>query len=107
MGDVTHILNAIAQGDPTAAGQLLPLVYDELRKLAESWLAKTPPGQTLQSTALVHEAYLRLVGGNACFFAPVAAREPSRLSSRWPGGGATPGFVSRRRICLMRRTFVS
>src|SRR5437763_3558327 len=63
MNDVTHWLNAIDQGDPHAAGQLLPLVYDELRKLAARRLAHEKPGQTLQPTALVHEAYLRLVGG--------------------------------------------
>ncbi|HKB41555.1 MAG TPA: ECF-type sigma factor [Gemmataceae bacterium] len=61
MGDVTHILGAIEQGDPSAAEQLLPLVYDELRKLAAQKLAQEKPGQTLQATALVHEAYLRLV----------------------------------------------
>jgi RNA polymerase sigma factor (TIGR02999 family) len=62
MSDVTHILSAIEQGDPHAAEQLLPLVYDELRKLAAQKLALEKPGQTLQATALVHEAYLRLVG---------------------------------------------
>jgi RNA polymerase sigma factor (TIGR02999 family) len=62
MSDVTEILNAIEQGDPHAAEQLLPLVYDELRKLAAGKLAHEKPGQTLQATALVHEAYLRLVG---------------------------------------------
>jgi len=61
MHDVTQILNAIEQGDPTAAEQLLPLVYDELRKLAAQKMAQENPGQTLQATALVHEAYLRLV----------------------------------------------
>ena len=63
MGDVTRILSAIEQGDPSAAEQLLPLVYDELRQLAAQRLAHEQPGQTLQATALVHEAYLRLVGG--------------------------------------------
>ena len=62
MTDVTHILSAIEQGDPHAAEQLLPLVYDELRQLAAQKLAQEKPGQTLQATALVHEAYLRLVG---------------------------------------------
>jgi RNA polymerase sigma factor (TIGR02999 family) len=62
MSAVTQILNAIEQGDPSAAGQLLPLVYDELRQLAVQKLAQEKPGQTLQATALVHEAYLRLVG---------------------------------------------
>ena len=61
MNDVTHILSAIEQGDPRAVEQLLPLVYDELRKLAAARLAEEKPGQTLQATALVHEAYLRLV----------------------------------------------
>jgi RNA polymerase sigma factor (TIGR02999 family) len=63
MSDVTRILSAIEQGDPHAAEQLLPMVYDELRKLAAQKLAQEKPGQTLQATALVHEAYLRLVGG--------------------------------------------
>jgi RNA polymerase sigma factor (TIGR02999 family) len=62
MTDVTRILSAIEQGDPTAAEQLLPLVYDELRKLAARKMAAEKPGQTLQATALVHEAYVRLVG---------------------------------------------
>ena len=61
MSEVTHILSAIEQGDPSAAAQLLPLVYDELRQLAAQRLAHEKPGQTLQATALVHEAYLRLV----------------------------------------------
>src|SRR5687767_5405985 len=61
MSEVTRILHAIEQGDPHAAGQLLPLVYDELRRLAAQKLAQEKPGQTLQATALVHEAYLRLV----------------------------------------------
>jgi RNA polymerase sigma factor (TIGR02999 family) len=61
MSDITQILSAIEQGDPHAAEQLLPLVYDELRKLAAQKLAHEKPGQTLQATALVHEAYLRLV----------------------------------------------
>jgi RNA polymerase sigma factor (TIGR02999 family) len=61
MSEVTRILSAIEEGDPHAAEQLLPLVYDELRKLAAQRLAEEKPGQTLQATALVHEAYLRLV----------------------------------------------
>jgi RNA polymerase sigma factor (TIGR02999 family) len=61
MSEVTRILSAIEQGDPHAAEQLLPLVYDELRKLAAQKLAQEKPGQTLQATALVHEAYLRMV----------------------------------------------
>ena len=63
MIDVTHILLRMESGDLSAAGQLLPLVYEELRKLAAAKLAHEQPGQTLQATALVHEAYLRLVGG--------------------------------------------
>ena len=62
MKEVTRILNAIEAGDPQAAAQLLPLVYDELRRLAAQRLAQEKPGQTLEPTALVHEAYLRLVG---------------------------------------------
>src|SRR3954451_21044817 len=80
MPDVTQVLNAIEQGDPRAAAELLPLVYDELRKLAAAHLADEKPGQTLQPTALVHEAYVRLVspepdqhwGGRAHFFAAAA-----------------------------------
>jgi RNA polymerase sigma factor (TIGR02999 family) len=80
MNDVTRILAAIEKGDPRAADQLLPLVYDELRKLAARRLAHEKPGQTLQATALVHEAYLRLVGsdpartwdGRGHFFAAAA-----------------------------------
>src|SRR6058998_640869 len=63
MSAVTRILSLIETGDPQAADRLLPLVYDELRKLAAAKLAQEKPGQTLQATALVHEAYLRLVGG--------------------------------------------
>src|SRR5213078_3499048 len=62
MNDVTRILSAIGQGDPRAAEQLLPLVYGELRRLAAEKMAQERAGQTLQATALVHEAYLRLVG---------------------------------------------
>jgi RNA polymerase sigma factor (TIGR02999 family) len=80
MSDVTRILSAIEQGDPHAAEQLLPLVYDELRRLAAQKLAGEKPGQTLQATALVHEAYLRLTGtegtrlwnGRAHFFRAAA-----------------------------------
>src|SRR6476661_5263122 len=82
MSDVTRILSAIETGDPHAAEQLLPLVYDELRKLAAQRLANEKPGQTLDATALVHEAYLRLVGDRQFasrrhFFA--AAAEAMRL----------------------------
>jgi RNA polymerase sigma factor (TIGR02999 family) len=63
MNEVTRILSAVDQGDPQAAEQLLPLVYDELRKLAAQKLVNEKPGQTLQATALVHDAYIKLVGG--------------------------------------------
>src|SRR6185295_6352448 len=80
MSDVTLILSQIESGDPSAAEKLLPLVYDELRKLAAAKLAHENPGQTLQPTALVHEAYLRLIGcgevaaweGRRHFFAAAA-----------------------------------
>lgn len=82
MHEVTRLLSAIEEGDPQAAGQLLPLVYDELRRLAAQNLAQEKPGQTLDGTALVHEAYLRLVGDRQFmsrrhFFA--AAAEAMRL----------------------------
>jgi RNA polymerase sigma factor (TIGR02999 family) len=76
MEDVTRLLSAIDQGDPQAAARLLPLVYAELRKLAAAKLAREKPGQTLQATALVHEAYLRLVDG-----------ERRGLSPSWNGRG--------------------
>ena len=83
MSDVTQILNAIEQGDPAAAGQLLPLVYDELRRLAAVQLAREQPGQTLEATALVHEAYLRLVGdqqfANRRHFFAAAAQAMRRI----------------------------
>ena len=63
MSDFTRLIDAAAAGDPHAAAELLPLVYDELRKLAAQKLVQEKPGQTLQATALVHEAYVRLVGG--------------------------------------------
>src|SRR6478735_9066762 len=80
MSDVTRLLDSAASGDPRAAAELLPLVYDELRKLASARIAGEKPGQTLQATALVHEAYLRLVGpadspkwnGRGHFFAAAA-----------------------------------
>jgi len=78
MSDVTQILMAIDNGDPRAAEQLLPLVYDELRKLAAQRLAQEKPGQTLQATALVHEAYLRL--------APIRDESPSS-ETRWNSRG--------------------
>ncbi len=64
VGPVTQMLRAASDGDPRAAADLLPLIYDELRKLAQARMAKTPPGNTLQPTALVHEAYLRLIGSD-------------------------------------------
>jgi RNA polymerase sigma factor (TIGR02999 family) len=79
MSDVTRILLAIEQGDAKAADELLPLVYEELRRLAAQKMSREPPGQTLQATALVHEAYIRLVGsqdqnwsGRTHFFAAAA-----------------------------------
>lgn len=102
MSDVTRILSAIEQGDPVAAEELLPLIYDELRKLAAWKLAREPPGQTLQATALVHEAFLRLVGdspkkrweGRGYFFAAAAEAmrrilvENARRKKRIKHGGA-------------------
>jgi RNA polymerase sigma factor (TIGR02999 family) len=64
MSDVTHILERVSKGDGSAAAELLPLVYDELRRVAAHKMSLQPPGQTLQATALVHEAYLRLVGSD-------------------------------------------
>jgi RNA polymerase sigma factor (TIGR02999 family) len=101
MTDVTRILTAIEQGDPSAADQLLPLVYDELRRLAAAKLADEAPGQTLQATALVHEAYVRLVGdgptggwaGRRQFFAAAAEAmrrilvERARRKGRQKHGG--------------------
>src|SRR3954470_20161967 len=78
MNDFTQILSAIEQGDPGAADRLLPLVYEELRKLAAQRLAQEQPGQTLQATALVHEAYLRLVGG---------PRDEDAGAAAWNGRG--------------------
>src|SRR5437763_5002502 len=79
MSEVTRILSAIEQGDPHAAEQLLPLVYDELRRLAAQKLAQEKPGQTLQATALVHEAYLRLVAS--------PGREPGASEPHWNSRG--------------------
>ena len=97
MSDVTHILSQIESGDPAAAEQLLPLVYDELRKLAAARLALEKPGQTLQATALVHEAYLRLVGpdqsrpfeGRAHFFAAAAEAMRKILIDKAAGNNAS------------------
>ncbi len=83
MTDVTQVLAAIDAGDPQAAGQLLPLVYEELRRLAAAQMAHEQPGQTLNATALVHEAYLRLVGvqhfANRSHFFRVAAEAMRRI----------------------------
>ena len=101
MGDVTRILDRVQQGDPEAAEQLLPIVYDELRKLASAKMAQQSPGQTLQATALVHEAFLRLVGfgqarqwdGRGHFFAAAAEAmrrilvESARRKKRLKHGG--------------------
>jgi len=108
MNDVTRILSAIDGGDPNAAERLLPLVYDELRRLAASRLAREKPGQTLDATALVHEAYLRLIGddpdkfwhGRQHFFAAAAEAmrrilvEQARRKGRQKRGG------ERRRLDL-------
>lgn len=88
MSDVTRILSAIEQGDPSAADQLLPLVYDELRKLAAQRLSQEKSEQTLQATALVHEAYLRLVAGEELSEAEKCA-ELRQV-------GAGPKFANRR-----------
>jgi RNA polymerase sigma factor (TIGR02999 family) len=105
MNEVTRILHQIEQGDPHAAGELLPLVYDELRRLATRRLARERPGQTLQATALVHEAYLRLVGHDpdrhwdhrGHFFAAAAeamrrilVERARRKRRRKHGGGFSP-----------------
>ena len=88
MSDVTRILSQIESGDPSAAEQLLPLVYDELRKLAAAKLAQEKPGQTLQATALVHEAYLRLVG---CRQGPALGQPRAFLRRRRRGDAADSG----------------
>jgi RNA polymerase sigma factor (TIGR02999 family) len=99
--DITHLLNALEQGDPGAGSQLIPLVYDELRRLAAQRLAQEKPGQTLEATALVHEAYLRLVkvepfqewNGRGHFFAAAAEAmrriliENARRKKRQKRGG--------------------
>lgn len=99
MADVTQILEAVAQGDRQAADRLMPLVYDELRRLAAARLAQEKPGQTLDATGLVHEAYLRLVGdqkfdNRGHFFAAAAEAmrrvlvEQARRKGRQKRGGA-------------------
>lgn len=113
MSDVTRILSAIEQGDPSAADQLLPLVYEELRKLAAQKLAQERPGQTLQATALVHEAYLRLVDidqvkhwdSRGHFFAAAAeamrrilVEKARRKESLKRGGGLARADMDEQRI---------
>src|SRR5262245_6778831 len=107
MSDVTGILSQIEQGDPGAADQLLPLVYDELRKLAAAKLVHEKRGQTLQATALVHEAYLRLVGtpgreqssevGNQKSEddPPTSGVQPPNSSALAPSTESSPGWQSR------------
>ena len=121
MSDVTQILNAIEQGDPHAADQLLPLVYDELRKLAAQKLAQEKPGQTLQATALVHDAYVRLVdvgkdphwNGSGHFFAAAAEAmrrilvENARRKSRVKHGGGRRRVDLKESIPWPRRTPLS
>jgi RNA polymerase sigma factor (TIGR02999 family) len=114
MTDVTRILAAIDQGDPSAASDLLPLVYAELRKLAARKLAQEAPGQTLQATALVHEAYLRLVGvdrgqqweSRGHFFAAAAEAmrriliDQGRRKRRPKHGGDRPRVSLDEALCL-------
>lgn len=84
MANVTQLLAAVEQGQPQAAEALLPLVYDELRRLARDRLSQEKPGQTLQPTALVHEAYLRLVGGEARSREPAGPENASTSSAPFP-----------------------
>ena len=89
MNEVTRILSAIEAGDPQAAEQLLPLVYDELRRLADRRLAREKPGQTLQATALVHEAYLRLVDPGGQRPGTIAATSSPPPPRRCAGSSST------------------
>jgi RNA polymerase sigma factor (TIGR02999 family) len=108
MTDVTRILSAVEEGDPRAAAQLLPLVYDELRRLAAERLAHEKSGQTLQATALVHEAYLRLVdveqaqrwNSRGHFFAAAAQAMRRILVERARRKGADKHGAGRRRVPL-------
>src|SRR6476619_135482 len=107
MSEVTRILSAIEQGDSRAAEQLLPLVYDELRRLAAQRLAQERPGQTLQATALVHEAYVRLVGsedpgwnGRGHFFAAAAEAMRRILINRARDRGRLKRGGDQRRVEL-------
>ena len=97
MSDVTQILNQIEAGDELAAEKLLPLVYDELRKLASAKLAREQPGQTLQATALVHEAYLQLVANSE-------QASNSAQDNRWNSRGHFFGAAAEamRRILIMK-----
>jgi len=112
MADLTQVLNAAVQGDGMAAQQLLPLVYEELRKLAAARMAHEAPGQTLQATALVHEAWLKLAGsdrqqwsGRAHFFGAAAEAmrrilidKARRKASQKRGGGNAPEELHESRI---------
>ena len=114
MSDMTRILQSIEQGDPNAAEQLLPLVYGELRKLAAARMAQEAPGQTLQATALVHEAWLKLAGsdrqkwrGRAHFFGAAAEAmrrilidKARRKASQKRGGDQPPEELHESRIEL-------
>lgn len=108
MSEVTQILSAIHSGDPEAAAELLPLVYDELRKLAVARMAEEKPGQTLQATALVHEAYVRLVGSDAAarwnsrghFFAAAAEAMRRILVNRARDKGRDKRGGGRKRVDL-------
>jgi RNA polymerase sigma factor (TIGR02999 family) len=108
MADVTQILAAVEAGDPNAAAELLPLVYDELRKLAAARMAGEKPGHTLQATALVHEAYARLVGGQTGqrwngrrhFFAAAAEAMRRILINRARDKGRLKRGGERRRVDL-------
>jgi RNA polymerase sigma factor (TIGR02999 family) len=107
INDVTHILSAIEQGDPVASEQLMPLVYEELRRLAAQRLANEPMGQTLQATALVHEAYVRLVkgsdpgwNGRGHFFAAAAEAMRRILVERARRRNAPRGGGGWRRVDL-------
>jgi RNA polymerase sigma factor (sigma-70 family) len=111
MSEVTQILSRIESGDPRAAEQLLPLVYDELRKLAAARLAQEKPGQTLQATALVHEAYLRLVGNKEPGTSdqePIVDREDLAPGSRLmaPGQWNSRGHFFGAAAEAMRRILV-
>src|SRR5262245_8482964 len=92
MSDVTRNLNAIEQGDPHVDEELLPLVYGELRKLAAERMAQENPGQTLETTALVHEAYLRLVGGTA--------GQPWNSRSNFFAAAQVPSSTAAKRLIL-------